>query len=43
VRGGLELGKELQLDDTLFIIGGGVLGAIRDYLVSFEVCNGWRR
>jgi hypothetical protein len=26
VRGGLELGNEWQLDDTLFIIGGGVFG-----------------
>jgi hypothetical protein len=26
VRGGSELGKERQLDDTLLIIGGGVFG-----------------
>ncbi len=26
MRGGLELGKERELDDTLLIIGGGVFG-----------------
>jgi hypothetical protein len=26
VRVGVELGKEWELDDTLFIIGGGVFG-----------------